>query len=347
MATSIPYTILRNGIYWLNIRWQDTHLRTTLRTREPSKAMALVGSLIEQLETLRDHKLDIDHIKQAVRQWLHTQTNQLEMTASLAGYFGHHPLKIGNMTYQAFMSGAGKDLEKAQGILDKGYFQRLDDEAERFAKEHLNGSVEGREKAFLCRELALAKRELGRRITEHDYSDRLAAPLPVKPSIIESAFNMSVGWEKYIEESVAQGKLKERSEVTYRQYFARFIDIVGDIPFSSFTKEVARNYKEELMDYPAYRSATAERKKMTYQEVKLVVSKRLSISSISSDMSAISGFFNWAVNQGYTDCNHLESMIIPRDSDEEERDQFNNEDLLRIFSSPVFQGVKSEGHHSR
>ncbi len=39
----IPHTILRNGIYWLNIRWADSYLRLTLRTREPDLALTLVG----------------------------------------------------------------------------------------------------------------------------------------------------------------------------------------------------------------------------------------------------------------------------------------------------------------
>jgi integrase len=342
MMTTVPHTLLRNGIYWLNLRWNKAHLRFTLRTREPTKAFALVAMILERLDDIKGKQVDVTKIKQLVRQWLHTQTNQLEHAAANAGYY-KHPLTIGNPVYSALMKGIQKDFDQSGRDLEHGNFSLMKDEAERFANEYMGRPPESSEIAFLCRELTLAKRELARRILEHDYPDRFALDTSAHGESTTSTDKLNDTWEKYLSESIARGNLKERSEVTYRQYFERFLDIVGDMPFTSFTKDIARTYKEELLDYPAYRSSNEKRKAMSYQEVKLEVTKRLSTSTINSDMVAINGFLSWAVDHGYLSSNPLEGMIVTRDKEEEERESFTQEDLTLIFSQPRFQGEKAKG----
>ncbi len=342
MANSIPHTIQRNGIYWLNLRWNKTYLRTTLRTREPSKAIQLVGMILERLNSIRGTNVDTRQIKQLVRQWLHTQTNQLEIATAITGYYGKNPLQIRNKVYDTFMKGMTKSFDEAQHTLQAGSFSQIEDEAQRFANEHLGHPTRDGELAFLCRELTLAKRELARRIIEHDYRDHSGISSTENPNTIVSTEKLSDTWEKYLTESIKQGKLKERSETTYRQYFARFIDIVGDIHFTSLTKETTRTYKEELLDYPSFRT-NKKHKAMTYQEVKKVESRRLSTSTINSNMVAINGFLSWSSQNGYIDDNPLEGMIITRDKEEEERDPFTQEELALIFSQPLFRGEKAKG----
>ena len=85
MPKRLPHTIQRNGIYWLNIRWDSTYIRLTLLTREPDRALALVGLVRDQLQRLRGTSIGINQIKQLVRQWLADQTQLMEQTSATVG----------------------------------------------------------------------------------------------------------------------------------------------------------------------------------------------------------------------------------------------------------------------
>ena len=42
---AIPYTIQRNGIYYLNVRWKNEIIRQSLATKEPLEALKRVNDL--------------------------------------------------------------------------------------------------------------------------------------------------------------------------------------------------------------------------------------------------------------------------------------------------------------
>jgi hypothetical protein len=230
MPKRLPHTIQRNGIYWLNIRWDSAYIRLTLLTREPDRALALVGLVRDQLQRLRGTSMGINQIKQLVRQWLADQTQLMEQTSATVGLYGKSKLTIGNTAYKAFMNGIGKDKALADRRLNEGLFTGIEQEAHTFASEHIGQPLDGSQFAFLCRELILAKREIARRILEHDYSDRLLPMAPIAPETTASNELLSTVWESYIKELISKGNLLERSETQYRQHFARFLEISGDQP---------------------------------------------------------------------------------------------------------------------
>jgi hypothetical protein len=45
---SVPYTIKRRGIYYLNLRWENTFIRKSLATGNPLEAINLIN-LINQI----------------------------------------------------------------------------------------------------------------------------------------------------------------------------------------------------------------------------------------------------------------------------------------------------------
>ena len=42
---SVPYTIKRNGIYYLNLRWNNQFIRQSLATKDPMEAFQKVNQL--------------------------------------------------------------------------------------------------------------------------------------------------------------------------------------------------------------------------------------------------------------------------------------------------------------
>jgi hypothetical protein len=42
---SVPYTIKRNGIYYLNLRWNNQFIRQSLATKDPMEAFEKVNQL--------------------------------------------------------------------------------------------------------------------------------------------------------------------------------------------------------------------------------------------------------------------------------------------------------------
>ena len=62
---SVPYTIKRNGIYYLNLRWNNQFIRQSLATKDPMEAFEKVNQLAPLFsnpqtcaETLRHQVLD-------------------------------------------------------------------------------------------------------------------------------------------------------------------------------------------------------------------------------------------------------------------------------------------------
>ena len=56
---AIPYTIQRNGIYYLNVRWKNEIIRQSLATKEPLEALKRVNDLSFVLKHAKDIKKEL------------------------------------------------------------------------------------------------------------------------------------------------------------------------------------------------------------------------------------------------------------------------------------------------
>ena len=58
---SVPYTIRRRGIYYLNLRWNNQFIRQTLATKDPIEALQKVNALAPILSNLQVSKQTLKH----------------------------------------------------------------------------------------------------------------------------------------------------------------------------------------------------------------------------------------------------------------------------------------------
>ena len=64
---SVPYTIKRRGIYYLNLRWENTFIRKSLATGNPLEAINLINQirphLKESMATYSYKVAELDHLQ--------------------------------------------------------------------------------------------------------------------------------------------------------------------------------------------------------------------------------------------------------------------------------------------
>ena len=61
---SVPYTIKRRGIYYLNLRWKNTFIRKSLATGNPLEAINLINQIRPHLKEA--HGLKDNFIRQVL-----------------------------------------------------------------------------------------------------------------------------------------------------------------------------------------------------------------------------------------------------------------------------------------
>jgi len=286
-------------------------------------------------------------VKRLVREWLEEQTIGLErLVATVALNPGkHQSLVIANPTYLALRKSIQHSYDKANKALELGLWGEAAEDAKRFAQSHIEGDTSEEDLTLLTRELLLAKRELSDNILRHRSNTPTTSTIATSTDDAGSTDPISIVWKNYIEELVKGGRLKENSEKSYNDHFAKLADILGDIPINTLDKTKARELKKELMDYPL-RRFTGPRAKLSLLDAKQALEKRISNSSASTTLSAIAGFLDWAVGNGYLLSNPLEGMKIKRNKGNETRLSYNTDQLRHIFSQPRFQGLKQSNQIS-
>lgn len=352
MAKRVPYTIQRNGIYWLNIYWYSCNIRLSLNTRDSNKAMTLSAFVKTHINALRKtEEMSVNIVKDTVRKWLDEQTEALENVFGLSGFIdGPMPNDHSNGTpiYSTFMELLRESRKDVKNDLDTGNWHHLQSEVERFI-DNRDSLDEHTHRGHVTRELLLAKYELARRLLEHDYSHRLQqAPTTTASELKDgtSSEKLSSIFERYIDlRGEKTGQIVEKSETTYRDQFQPMLELVGDIPINKFTKEKGRAYVDGLLDYPLKRSS-GKRAAMTLDEARKATKKRLATSTVNNHITNNTTFLGWATNQGYIASNPLKGLSVKVDKSENSRDAFKSGDLELIFSQPRFKGEKPSKRHA-
>jgi integrase len=347
MKRQIPFTIVRNKIFWFNKRHGSTYIRLSLGTCDPHTALAFASHIATNLRRIKHLDMTPYEVKRLVREWLEEQTIGLErLVATVALNPGkNQSLTIGNPTYLALRKSIQNSYDKANKALELGLWSEAVEEAKRFAQNHIEDDTSEEDLALLTRELLLAKRELSDNLLQHRSNSLTPLSPPQSADDIGSTDPISTVWKSYINELIKGNRLKESSEKLYNDHFAKLVDILGDVPINTLDKAKARKLKTGLMDYPL-RRFTGKRAELTLSEARQTIVKRISNSSASTAFSAITGFLGWAAGNGYLPSNPLEGMTIKRNKGNETRLSYNTDQLRHIFSQPRFQGLKQKGQRS-
>uniref|UniRef100_A0A1S7LP59 Phage integrase n=1 Tax=Magnetococcus massalia (strain MO-1) TaxID=451514 RepID=A0A1S7LP59_MAGMO len=134
----------------------------------------------------------------------------------------------------------------------------------------------------------------------------------------------------------------------------RFSELVGDLPVDSIAKAHVRSFKESLAKLPPhaskrYRGLTAAQvvEKLEGSEGEGV--ERLEPPTINKDLAVLSKLLKWGHNEGFIDTpgwsNPASGMLVKRRTQrQDDKDPYAAEDLIKIFTSPVFtEGERQRG----
>jgi integrase len=171
--------------------------------------------------------------------------------------------------------------------------------------------------------------------TERSEQDNLTMPLNKQTSM-----PLSDVLDKYAEEKMQTGEWsRKRSESENRLAIGMLIEIVGDVPMGSLTKEHGRRFKEILLAYPAHRSKRTPLKDMTLAEILAspLEFETISLQTASNRFIKVGSFLKWAVGNGFLTVNPLQDMAIKVKGDKKNAKQpFGLDDLRLLFSQEVY-----------
>ena len=132
-----------------------------------------------------------------------------------------------------------------------------------------------------------------------------------------------------------KGTIGEKMLSEYRVLTDEFIEIIGNIPVSSLSKDTIRTYISTQIKLPPSRRKNPKYREMSIVEVmKLKGVKPQSRINVNKFLTRLTTFMNFGVSQGYIKENYILGMKIPIPKTEgrKKREPFSPEDLVKILS---------------
>lgn len=176
-----------------------------------------------------------------------------------------------------------------------------------------------------------------------------AAPVPVANGTATDATKtgptVSEVFKKWSDEKAAGWGKRTRQE--WQEAVNRFIDIVGDVPAKTVTRDHSREFKEGMLSLPS--SMSKRFRGMTTLEAVAAAKEDPSIprqapATINKKLAALNSLFAWCEVNGLVERNPFERLKVDLNKRaDEQRRPFSTDDLRAIFASPIYQGCKSRG----
>ena len=132
----------------------------------------------------------------------------------------------------------------------------------------------------------------------------------------------------------------DRGPMQVKEACELFIEMVGDLPIKNITKQLARQFKQDYMRLPSNKNKKAEyRGKSVAELLAMDIPQQdlLKPETVNNNLTRISTFFKWAVNNDYISSNPLTGLLLGK-SVKGRRDVFDQSDLKKLFESPEYQG---------
>ena len=142
---------------------------------------------------------------------------------------------------------------------------------------------------------------------------------------------------KCIEQYFGERKgMRERSVQQNRTSLNFLIHSFGDIPIGEITKEKSSILKSQIKQLPKNRTKNPKYREKDFHELldmKIPDKDIIHTTTINKNISSLSSFMLWCVNNGYCNANTFTGMKIPKlGSASSERDRFSEKELKQIFS---------------
>jgi integrase len=170
-------------------------------------------------------------------------------------------------------------------------------------------------------------------------------PYVVKSNSIEVKYNR-VEKSKLISDVVKEflilrkGTLGQKLLDEYKVICDDFVEIVGDIPVSSLSKEHIRTYITTQIQLPHSRKKNPIYREMSVSKIlKLKNVNPQSRQNVNKYLTRLSTMMNFGSGQGYFKENYILGMKLPVSKTEsKKREPFTDEDLMKILSPKKYLG---------
>jgi len=162
------------------------------------------------------------------------------------------------------------------------------------------------------------------------------APEPIEPYLAETKLIKEVV-DEFLE--LRKGTIGEKMLGEYRVLTDEFIEIIGNIPLSSLSKEHIRTYIKTQIKLPINR-----RKNPKYRDLSIDVIMKLkdvkpqSRVNVNKFLTRLTTFMRFGISQGYIKDNYIEGMKlpVPKKESRNRREPFSPEDLKMILHPKTY-----------
>jgi len=162
------------------------------------------------------------------------------------------------------------------------------------------------------------------------------APEPIEPYLVEIKLIREVV-DEFLD--LRKGTIGEKMLDEYKVITDDFIEIIGNIPVSSLSKDSIRTYISTQIKLPPNRRKNPKYREMSIVEVmKLKGVNPQSRINVNKFLTRLTTFMNFGVSQGYIKENYILGMKIPIPKTEgrKKREPFSPEDLVKILSPKTY-----------
>ena len=162
------------------------------------------------------------------------------------------------------------------------------------------------------------------------------APEPIEPYLAETKLIRDVV-DEFLD--LRKGTIGEKMLDEYKVITDEFIEIVGNIPVSTLSKDSIRTYISTQIKLPPSRRKNPKYREMSIVEVmKLKGVKPQSRINVNKFLTRLTTFMNFGVSQGYIKENYILGMKIPIPKTEgrKKREPFSPEDLVKILHPKTY-----------
>ena len=162
------------------------------------------------------------------------------------------------------------------------------------------------------------------------------APEPIEPYLVEIKLIRDVV-DEFLD--LRKGTIGEKMLSEYRVLTDEFIEIIGNIPVRSLSKDTIRTYIKIQTQLPINRRKNPKYKDLSTDEImKLKDVKPQSRVNVNKFLTRLTTFMRFGVSQGYIKENYIDGMKIPISKTEErkKREPFSPEDLVKILHPKTY-----------
>jgi len=162
------------------------------------------------------------------------------------------------------------------------------------------------------------------------------APEPIEPYLVEIKLIREVV-DEFLD--LRKGTIGEKMLGEYRVITDEFIEIIGNIPVSSLSKEHIRTYIKTQIKLPINRRKNPKYRDLSIDEImKLKDVKPQSRVNVNKFLTRLTTFMRFGISQGYIKENYIEGMklTISKTEGRKRREPFSPEDLVKILHPKTY-----------